>query len=91
MMKTHILAVLCIVGLMFFNALLEPAKLAAQAESLAHHTAKQFSIDKDEAWDFFFDHSRQSTSYMAMAAESVPYLAAIGLILILKHKKLLHD
>jgi len=90
-MKTHVIAILCIAGLMTFNALLEPAKRAAQAEYLAEHLTERYQIEKYEAWDFFSEVLKPPFGVLALAVESIPYLGAIALILILKRKQLLHE
>lgn len=74
---------------MLLNAVLEPAKHAAQAEYLAERTANRFQIDKYEAWDFFSDVIPAAPT-MGLVVESVPYLLAMFLLYILKKRDVLH-
>lgn len=93
-MKPHIPAIICIVCLMFFNAILEPAKRAAQAEYLAHHLSDRYQIDKYEAWDFFSEVLDPPVGlFVTSIVESAPYLIAIAVLYIhaYKNKKPLHE
>ena len=89
-MKTHMFAILCIAGLMLWNMLVDQASRAAQVELLAHEVTNTYQIDNDEAWDFFWELSSRRSGLM-MLIDSMPYLTAIAVLVIMKRKKLLHD